>query len=235
MADIDTPTSDALIAAPQQGIVSRDAVTFFVRDRTSGDIVTFGFWLGEDTITTDVIDGDDGTSQSREFVGQGGAVDGTPLASVSDVPNTNDLSVREVTVTMSQIHATVLDMFRGYDCRLAPAQVHRILFDPATMNVVGVPVCHFLGQINLGPLSTPAPSADGNISFTIVSNTQELTRTNAAKLSDQTQQRRSPGDAALQYVSVLGAGVTLPWGEASISTAAPLGSSSSASSGWRQS
>jgi hypothetical protein len=217
---VDTATSDALVAAPQAGLVTRDAVTIFARDRSTGDTTTFAFWLGIDTVTTDVIDGDSGDTVSRTFVGQGGAVDGTPLISVSDVPSTNDLSIREVSVVLSQLHPTVLDMITSCDVRLAAAQVHRFLLDPATQNVVAPPICHFIGYVDAAPLATPVPGDEGNITLTINSDTQELTRVNPAKLADQTQQRRHAGDKALQYVAVLGAGIDLPWGEAKVSTTA---------------
>lgn len=213
-----TATSNALVAAPLQGIVTLDAVTIFARDRSTGETVVYPFWRGLDTITTDVIDGDTLETISRTFVGQGGAVDGTPLISVGDVPSTNDLSIREVSVVMNSLHATVLDMFMSCDVRLAAAQVHRFLLDPATHNLVDPPECHFIGYVDTGPLSTPVPDGEGNITFTINSDTQETIRVNPAKMAHQTMLARFAGDDALQYVAVLGAGIDLPWGETKVST-----------------
>ncbi len=215
---IDSNTQAALIAAPEQGIVTRDAVTIFARDRSTGDLLPFPFWLGEDTVTVNVIDGDTGSTVSRTFVGMGGAIDGAPLISVSDVPNTADLSIREISVVMSSLHPTVLAMFLSADVRLAPAQVHRFLLDPLSQNLVAPPLCHFVGYVDTGPLATPTPNSEGNVAFTINSDTQETRRTNPAKLAHQTQEKRHAGDKALQYVALLGAGIALPWGEATVST-----------------
>jgi hypothetical protein len=211
MRSVSTAINAALISAADNGIVEREMVTIFAQNRETGEIVAFPFWNDFGTVAANVIDGDDGSIVNRSFVGDGA------LLSVGDVPNVNDLSIRRVTVTFSQLHETVQDMVRGYDVRLARAEIHRPLFDPQTRNLVDTPPCHFIGQVNLSPISTPAAGGEGGISIDIVSDTQELTRTNPAKRSDATQQRRASGDRMMQYTSSLAAGVDLPWGEEKVS------------------
>lgn len=211
-SDVPTEYADALSNAAAMGFVERDMVTFFVRERGSGDIVTFAFWNDYGDLELDVADGDTGVTVSRTAIGD------EALLSVGDVPNVNDLTVRRLTIAMSQLHATVQDMFRGYDMRLARAELHRLILDPDTRNLVAVPPCDFIGQVSLGPLGTPAAGSEGSVEFEIVSDTAELTRVNSAKCSDETQKRRDAADDMRTYVAELAAGVDLPWGENSVSS-----------------
>ncbi|CDP51993.1 hypothetical protein [Devosia sp. DBB001] len=207
MRSVSSSINNALVAAPDNGLVVREMVTIFAQDRDTGDIVPFAFWNDFGAVTANVLDGDTGAVVSRNFVGDGA------LLVVNNVPNVNDLSIQRVTVTFSQLHATVQDMVRGYNVRLARAEIHRPLFDPQTHNLVDTPPCHFLGQVSLSPVSTPAAGGEGGIDIDIVSDTQELTRVNPSRRSDATQQRRAPGDRMMRYASILAAGIDLPWGE----------------------
>ncbi|HEU5019691.1 MAG TPA: hypothetical protein VFT69_17170 [Pseudolabrys sp.] len=207
MRSVSSTIQAALLAAPTSGIVTRDMLTVFAISRTTGEVTTFAFWNDFGTVAANVIDGDDGSTVSRTFIGDGA------ILSIDDVPNVNDLSIRRVTVTMSQLHETVQDLIRGYDVRLARAEIHRPLFDPGTHNLVDTPPCHFIGQVSMSPIATPAAGAEGGITIEIVSDTLELVRTNPARRSDATQKRRSSGDRMLRYASQLAAGVDIPWGE----------------------
>lgn len=208
MRSIDAGHSTALSGAANSGLVERDLVTFFARHRTTLVVTTFAFWNDLDTVTMVVTGGDDGVLVSRDFVGDGA------ILSVSEVPNVADLSIQRVQVVFSQIHTTVGEMFRTYDIRLAAAEVHRALFDPQTRNVVGTPYCHFTGQVSLSPLDTPAAGREGGLSIDIVEDTIELTRTNPARRSDETQKRRS-NDRMMRYASIAGTW-RVAWGEEEI-------------------
>ncbi len=210
MRTIDGSTSAALTAARASGIVTRDLLTIFARNRSDNSITAFPFWVDLDTVTISVISGQDGTTVSRDFVGDGS------ILSIGDVPNVSDLTIRRVPVVLSQLHATVQSMFRTYTIHVAAAEIHRALFDTATRSLVATPYCHFVGRVNTSPLNTPAVSAEGGLAIEIVSDTRELTRTNPARRSDQTQQRRS-GDRMLRYAT-LTQNITLQWGEKTIGT-----------------
>lgn len=215
----DSETLAALAAARSDGLISRDAVTIFARDRSDNSLQEFAWWLGDDTVTASVLDGETGEAVSRSFVGQGGAVQGTPLISVGDIVHVNDLSIQRVAVVFSQLHQTVMTMFQTHDVRLCRAEVHRLLFDPAAPGaMIGVPECQFIGHVSLSPLQRPAAGGEGGLNIDLVSDTKELERVNPEKLSDAALQRRHNGDTLLQYVSELASGnVRLPWGEADIS------------------
>jgi hypothetical protein len=217
MRSIDAGNTSAINNARDSGLVERDLLTIFARNRSDNSITTFPFWtepMGDDVAIT-VIAGADGSSVSRTFIG--GAI-----MSIGDVPNVADLTIRRVPVTLSQIHPTVASMFRTYDIRVCAAEIHRALLDPVTRNLVGAVYCHFVGQVNMSPLTTPAVEQEGGLAIEIVSDTRELTRTNPARRSDTTQSRRS-GDRMLKYASLTST-IVLPWGEKAVGAAPAPGS-----------
>ncbi|MHB1086463.1 MAG: hypothetical protein ACYCZ0_01820 [Minisyncoccota bacterium] len=186
----------------------RDMLTFYVRNTSDNSTVEFAFWNDFGTVTANVLDGETGSADSRDFVGDGA------ILSISDVPNVNDLSIRRIQVVLSQLHETVENMVRGHDIRLARAEYHRALFNPLTRNLVDTPVCHYIGQVAISPITTPAAGEEGGIAIDVISDTQELTRINPAKRSDETQKRRS-GDRKMKYASITNS-IKLAWGEEAV-------------------
>ncbi|TPM39577.1 hypothetical protein [Mesorhizobium sp. B2-3-4] len=203
MRSIDGTTYDALLAAPDAGICERDFVTFYARTLDGTAPAIFSFWNDLDTVTVSVLRGDTGVAENRDYVGDGS------LLGVDRIPLVSDLTVQTVQVTLSQLHATVQDMVRGHDIRGARVEIHRGLFDPATHAVAGSIYCHFIGKVNKAPIATPKTGEEGSIAIEVVSIVRELTRTNPAKKSDETQKRRS-GDRFRKYAGV--ANVPIFWG-----------------------
>lgn len=203
MRSVDTATYDALVAAPDTGLVERNLVSLFVRSLNGVSTKTFCFWNDLDTVTIAVIDGTTGATVNRDFVG-----DGSILA-MDRIPLTSDLTVRTVKVTLSPIHETVEDMARGYDIRGARVEIHRCLFNPQTGAVIGTALCHFVGKVNKAPFSTASVGDESSLPIDVVGHTRELTRTNPAKKSDETQRRRSD-DRLRRYTGT--ANVKLWWG-----------------------
>jgi hypothetical protein len=78
--------------------------------------------------------------------------------------------------------------------------------------LVAAPVPRFDGQVNGAPIDTPAVGGEGGVKLSVVSHTRVLTRTNAAKKSDETQKLRS-GDRFRRYSAVAGQW-DYWWGEA---------------------
>lgn len=204
MRAVDTATYNALVAAPESGLVERNLVSFFVRSLDGASSKTFCFWNDLDTVTIAVVDGTTGATVSRDFVGDGS------ILSIDRIPLTSDLTVRTVKVTLSPIHETVEDMARGYDIRGARVELHRCLFNPQTGAVIGTALCHFVGKINKAPFSTAATGEESSLPIDVVSHTRKLTRTNPAKKSDETQRRRS-GDRLRRYTGT--ANVKVWWGK----------------------
>lgn len=182
---IDATTQAALVAAPTSGLRARDLVTFKARPIGGGAPVEFSFWNDIDTVAIQVFRGDTGSAESRTFVGDGA------LLKVGATTFGSDLTIQTLTITMSQLHATVQNMARGYDIRQAQVEVHRVLFDPRTNAVIGPATSRFVGKVNKAPIATPKSGEEGGIDIACVSHLREMTRTNPAKKSDETQKRRS--------------------------------------------
>lgn len=200
---LDIDTYNALVDAPNKGIAERKFVTFFVRSLDGASTATFGFWNDLDTVTASVLRGDTGSAENREFHGDGS------LLAIDPVILTSDLTVQTLRITLSQIHATVQNMARGYDIRGAKVEVHRGIYDPQTNALAGPIYCRFIGKVNKAPIGTPKVGDEGSIEIEVASITRELTRSNPAKKSDETQKRRS-GDRFRRYAGV--ANVPIWWG-----------------------
>ncbi|MGN6773504.1 MAG: hypothetical protein ACTHJQ_27200 [Rhizobiaceae bacterium] len=197
MRTVDTPTYDWLVNATDKGIRPRNIIYFKVRSFDGESTEDFVFWNELDPSTVTVIDGATGNTVNRNCVGDGA------LLSIDDIPLTSDLTIQTIKCSLSQIHETVEDMVRGYDVRLAKVQVHRALFDPQTNELVSFPLPHFMGTVDKATVGTPAAGNEGSIDFSLVSIIREMTRTNPAKKSDETQKRRS-GDRFRKYNSTAG-------------------------------
>lgn len=203
MRDVDSATVAHLTA--RAGVVPRDLLYIRGKDRTTGAAAAVGFWNDLDTVTFSVISGETGLLESREYTGSGSLISADPIPLVAD------LTVRTINIRLSQINEAVLNAVRLYDARLAFVDFHRALFDPATRQLVAPPVPHFTGQVNLAPIETPPVGGEGEIVLSVVSHSRELTRTNPAKRSDETQKLRS-GDRFRRYSSVAGQW-DIWWGE----------------------
>lgn len=203
MRTVDTATYDAMVEAPDKGLTPRNLVWFVARSLDGLSTQPFGFWNELDTATVSVLRGDTGTTENRVYEGDGSLLD------ISPIVLTSDLTVQSVTISLSQIHASVQNMVRGYDIRSAPVEIHRILFDPQTNQPVASAISRFMGKVDKAPIGTPTPGQEGSIPITCRSILSELTRTNPAKKSDEHQKTRS-GDRFRQYSGV--ADVPVFWG-----------------------
>ncbi len=108
----------------------------------------------------------------------------------------------------------VNDLVRTYDCKQGTVQIFRGLFDPATRTMVGPAYPRFYGFIDQSPINTPAENAEGNVTLTCTSNTQELMRSNSDTRSDASQRLRSATDNFYQDTAVVGTWQMF-WGKAS--------------------
>lgn len=203
MKAVDPATAAALQGAQESGLRLRDLATFRVRSFDGATTATFPFWSDIDTVTIQVVRGDTGAAEYRNFVGDGA------LLKVGQIILSSDLAIQTVTVTLSQVHATVQNMIRGYDCHQAQVEIHRVLFNPATNAVIGAAQCHFIGKVNKAPVTTPRSGEEGGIDLDCVAHIREMTRTNPAKKSDEAQKRRSD-DRFRRHIGV--ANVKIFWG-----------------------
>lgn len=202
MRSVDVATYNALRDAPEKGFEERNLLTIYARELDGVGGQMFCFWNDLDIVDIYVMGGQTGTTELRSFVGDGA------ILKMGRIPLTSDLTVRNVKVSLSQIHATVLNMARGFDIRGARTEIHRVLFNPQTGAVIAQALPHFVGKINKAPTDTPPIGGEGSIELEIASTTRELTRTNPAKKSDETQKRRQ-NDRGRRYTGT--ANVDIWW------------------------
>lgn len=197
-------------SALQQGrLLAKDFIWFQVKDRDSGDAVYDGYWSDVGTTTAAVIDPNTGGSTNRQFFGAGG------LISVSAIPLVSNLTVQNVTITLSHVADRVNDLVRTYECKQGRVEIFRGLFDPETRQLVAPAAPRFVGFIDDIQIKTPAENgSDGGVVITCNSHTQELTRANTETRSDASQQARAPGDDFYADTTVVG-GWQFFWGRAS--------------------
>jgi hypothetical protein len=194
------------ITALQSGqLVLRDFLTVGGRDG-SNVAVTFNFWTGEDDVATSVVSAITGATGSRNYVG-GGA-----LLEVPPIVDAIGLEARSIEIGLNQILSSVQDMVRAYNIRVATVELHRGLFDPATWSLVSTPFPRFLGRVDAAPVNTPEVGGTGSITLTAIPDVIDLTRTNPALKSDETQKLRS-GDRFRRYSDAAGDWETW-WGQA---------------------
>jgi hypothetical protein len=179
-------------------LVARDFIWFVVKDRDTGEDVTDGYWSDVGNITADVVDPDTGGISSRTWFGAGS------LISISDIPLVSNVTVQNVTVTLSQVADRANDLVRTYECKQGRVEIYRGLFDPSSRTMVAPAAPRFVGTIDEAPITTPKEGDSGDISLTCTSNTAELTRTNPDTRSDASQRQRNASDAFFVDTAVVG-------------------------------
>jgi hypothetical protein len=191
--------SAANYAALQDRILMpRDFIWFVVRDRTDGSPVTDGYWSDIGSITADVIDPDTGGISTRTWAGAGS------LIAISDIPLVSNITVQNITVTLSQVADRVQNLVRGYDCKQGRIEIYRGLFDPSSRTMVAPAIPRFVGTIDEAPITTPKEGDSGDVSLSCTSNTVELTRSNPDTRSDASQKLRSATDDFFHDAAVVG-------------------------------
>jgi hypothetical protein len=189
----------------RKGVITRRFVWMIGKDRTTGEAASGGFWNGEFTIDAEVISGQTGLPEVRQYVGLGS------LISVDDINLVSDLTVQTLRIKMSQINPAVNNAIRGYDARNAKIEVHYGLLDLDTRKLVARPIPHFVGIVNKAPIVRSKTGGSGGVSLEAHSRTRELTITNPAKKSDEFSKTRG-GDRFRQYSGVAGSWAIF-WGE----------------------
>lgn len=190
---VDTTTSDYVQA--RQGVIPRDFVWISAKNRETGALESAGFWNGLDTVDVTVVSGTTGEAETRTYTAWGS------LLKIDQIQRAPEISIRTIKLNLSQISPAVQQVFRGYDTRLAPVEIHRGFMDLDTHLIIAPPVARFVGWINKAPIMTPAAGGEGSVTVDAVSHARILTRINPAKRSDESQKRRS-GDRFRRYSSV---------------------------------
>jgi hypothetical protein len=197
--------SNTLAALASGQLVIRDFLTIFGED-SEGDPVEYCFWTGEDDVTVNVVSPQDGSTDSRDFIGGALPQDGIP-----NIVDSIGLEARRIEFRLSQIHADVQDMIRAGNIRLAVVELHRGLLSPATWALVSTPYARFLGRVDGAAIETPEVGGTGAAIIPAISDVIDLTKTWPALKSDETQRLRS-GDRFRRY-SDTAAAVEVWWGQ----------------------
>lgn len=193
MRSVDSATAAAIQS--RAGHIPRIFVWIKAKNRDTGELEEGGFWSGDDYVGVSVVQAETGLTVDRTY---GPA---SSLLVVDPIPAISDLTVRTVQVQLRSIGEDVRQLILGYDVRFAPIEIHRGLLSLDTHLLVAPPVPIFDGQVNGAPINTPAAGGEGGIKLAVVSHSRVLTRANAAKKSDESQQLRS-SDRFRRYTDV---------------------------------
>lgn len=161
-----------------------------------GAPVGIGLWTGDDHETLTV------EGAARTYYGAQG---GLGVAPISYKVGTE---VASMNVGLSLSPEGVL-LVRGYDTRLAPADVHCAVYDAQTGGLLGIRRM-FRGVVDRTHIGTPAQDGRADMSLTLVSSARRGTMTAAGHKSDASQRLRDPNDA-FRVDSDKGVSPSDPW------------------------
>lgn len=185
-----------LLANAQEG---RIAPAWFLhlqpRHITTGVVGSIGFWSGDEDIVINV-ESPDGGLVSRTYHGQCNL-------SIQGIRYVADLSDQPVSVGLSAIAPWSELAFRGYDLRLANAEIHTTVWNRGAL--ADVPTLVWYGYIDEGSLATASEGAESSINLEIRSELMgQLTTINPNKSSDEHQRRRNSNDGFSQFAGIIG-------------------------------
>jgi hypothetical protein len=193
------PTSATYLAA-RTGVASRHMVHVIARNRTTGTSEALGLWQGDDHLTIAI----GGTN--RTYYGAGAMVGVEPIRAGIG------LEVRMLQLGLSPLTPEVAQLLRGYDARLAPAEVHRALLSLETDQLISEPIRVFRGWVDEVKIRTGEVGGTGEATVTLASAARGLTRALTLTRSDAEMRRRSSADAFRRYTDIAGE-VGVWWGE----------------------
>lgn len=185
--------------AQRAGTVAHWLVWVLARNRDTDAVQGFGFWTGDDDQTFSI----DGIN--RAYEGAGAALQVPPI------PETIGLDVQMLRLSLA-ITPESENLVRGYDPGLQPVEIHRAVFNPATMNLVAEPEFVFAGTVDETPIETGAIGGTSTVGIVVASLTRGLTRTVPLMKSDAALRARAPGDKFREYTAVTSKW-QVPWGQ----------------------
>ena len=204
MRDINPNFLAALSQSRDTGLEPRRFLFIQAKRIDNGEQVSIGFWTGDDDINISVISPITGNLEARQYYG-------AQNLSISPIARNSKLETEEITATLNNISIEAQTAVRGYDLRLAKAEIHEIVFNGR--EPVSPPECVFLGEVDSAPLNTPDINSEGNISVTMVSDAiSALSISNPLLSSYEGQKLRNANDTYGLYSSTLGKWI-VPWGK----------------------
>ncbi|MBW6506168.1 MAG: hypothetical protein K0B00_05375 [Rhodobacteraceae bacterium] len=192
-------TTTSLYLASREGVMSRLLIWVRARNRATGAEEALGLWTGDDHRSF-TIDG-----ATRLYYGAGGVLGIEPITMQTGIV------VRMHRVTLAPTAPEVAQALRTYDARLAPVEIHRAFFAPASGELIEAPHRVFKGWIDAISLPTPEVGGQGAVEVTLASSARALTKVLALKKSDESQRRR--GDDRIRRYTDISGSVDVYWGE----------------------
>jgi hypothetical protein len=198
MRILDTASAEYL--STHTGVASRHMVHVIGRNRSTGAQEALGLWQGDDHLTI-AIDG-----VNRTYYGAGGLIGVEPIRAGIG------LEVRMLQATLSPLTPEVALLLRGYDTRLAPAEVRRGLLSLETGQLIAEPIRVFRGWVDEVKIRTAEVGGTGEATVTLASAARGLTRALTLTRSDTEMRRRNAGERFRDYADIAGE-VGVWWGE----------------------
>lgn len=193
-------SASAAYLAARTGVASRHMVHVVARNRATGAQEALGLWQGDDHLTIAI------GGVNRTYYGAGGLIGVEPIRAGIG------LEVRMLQIALSPLTPEVAQLLRGYDARLAPAEVHRALLSLETGQPIAEPIRVFRGWVDAVQLRTPEVEGTGEATVTLASAARGLTRALTLTRSDAEMRRRNAGDSFRSYSDIAGE-VEVWWGE----------------------
>ncbi len=189
------------------GVRPRLLVWIVAKDRETGDPFPVGFWNGDDTEEFTIA------AVARSY-------NPTALLGMDDITFETGLKVRRISIWLATAATEVIAAVQGYDVRLAPIEVHRVLTDPLTHRPIAAPHRIWKGWVDGAPRVTPAKGLSrGRVSITAASAAMALTRGLPGRYSDEAMRLRGGDDRLFRYADISGK-VPIYWGEKRLETGA---------------
>lgn len=182
----------------REGYHIRMLIWVSARNLASGLVESLGLWTGDQ-------------DQSFTIAGVPRAYIGAVVLAVDPLVYQVGLGIRNQRVRLASTSPQVIDLINAYDLTLAPVEIHRAMFDTATMGLISEPRRVFKGFVDGTPQDIPAIGGSGGLEFNLKSAAFALTKTSPLKKSDPVQKKRG-GDRLRRYQAVSGT-VRSPWGE----------------------
>ena len=194
----------ALSQSREKGLEPRRFLFIQAKRIDEGSPASSGFWTGDDNINISVISPITGNLEARQYYG-------AQNLSISPIARNSKLETEEIEATLNNISIEAQTAVRGYDLRLAKAEIHEIIFNGR--EPVSAPEPVFLGEIDAAPINTPEVGSEGNISITMVSDAiSMLSISNPLLSSFEGQKIRNVNDTFGIFASTLSKW-DIPWGK----------------------
>lgn len=209
------PEIDAAISA---GVVlPREFLEIWARIRDTGAFHKERLWSDTYDVTAEVTDPETGLGVAHAWQGASGLVD------IDAIPRVANMTVPRIGIQMVAMGPTITRILQTYDARQAPVFIWRGWQERRSRRLVAPAVLRFVGFIDtVDPVIAPE-GGESVVRLECVSHSQEMTRASSDTRSDESQQRRSPGDTFFEGAATVG-DQTFFWGGevGKVDTVAPV-------------